>query len=258
MKRAAAIVRDSLRALVQFALSYPWTCAYAAAVYAAFGALAKYSVVLKFDLYTTLQLASWLTTLPQTLALAPVWAALPRFIILHDRRRQLPTFDVRLRRVVLVTLVLSAIMMAGGLVFAMTFDALRKFPIRLLFARPILGFTFMVRLIAWWLVLRLAIAPAMAAAGARDYPLDTAFSFTHGWLGRIIGVRAMVYAPLVVLTGGLQLAVTIRPEIQNLFNQPLWIAATTLVTALTEMVDASAMACVAVRIVHVRQGGSEP
>ena len=70
-------------------------------------------------------------------------------------------------------------------------------------------------------------------------------------------MRAIVYAPLALLSGGLAVAVYIRPEVQNLFNQPLWIAATTLVTALTELVDSSAMACVALRIVRVRQGGSE-
>lgn len=137
MKRAFGVVREGVRALLQFALIYPWTCAYAAAVYAGFGAAAKYYVVLPLDRYTSLQLASWLVTLPQTIALAPVWTALPRFIILSEEGRRLPTFDVRLRRVVLVTLVLSAILMLGGLAFAITIDALRRFPIRLSFARPI-------------------------------------------------------------------------------------------------------------------------
>jgi hypothetical protein len=258
MKRAFGVVREGVRALLHFARIYPWTCAYAAAVYAGFGAVAKYYVVLPLDHYTPLQLAGWLVTVPQTLALAPVWTALPRFIILDDEVRRLPTFDVRLRRVVLVSIVLSAVLMLGGLASAIAIDALRRFPIRLSFARLILMLMNVPRLAVWWLLLRLAIAPAMAAAGARAYPLDTAFSFTRGWLGRIFGVRLIVYAPLALLIGGLTLAARTLPDVQNLFNQPLWIAVTTLVTALTELVDAAAMARIAMRIVRVRQGEREP
>ncbi len=258
MKRAFGVVREGVRALLEFALAYPWTCAYAAAVYAGLGAAAKYFFVLQLEQFTTLQLVSWLITLPQTLALAPVWTALPRFIILGDAGRRLPTFDVRLRRVVMVTLVLSAILLLGGLVFAVTIDGLRRFPIRPLFARPMLLLTFGARLATWWLLLRLAIAPAMAAAGARDYPLDTAFSFTRGWFRRITGVRVIIYAPLVLLTGALTLVAHVQPEAQNLFIQPVWIAVMTLMSAFTELMDAAAMACVAMRIVRVRQGEREP
>ncbi|HET6195115.1 MAG TPA: hypothetical protein VFE12_05160, partial [Acetobacteraceae bacterium] len=237
-----------------FAVVYPWTCVFAAVVYAATAAGSKYLVPFEPTHYSTAHLEAWLVLLPQLLLLAPVWTALPRFIILGDERRRLLTFDYRLRRVVLVTLVLSAILMVGGLAFAITLDALQKFHVRLLFARPLLLLVFIARLAAWWLVLRLAIAPAMAAAGLRSYAIDTSFSFTRGWLFRIVGVRVIVYVPAGLLIGGIELGAYVRPELQATFNLLPWVAAATLLTGLTELADSAAMARIAVHIVRSRQG----
>jgi hypothetical protein len=257
MKRAFHIVVEGARALIQFALVYPWTCAFAAAVYAVTGAGSKFLVPFEPTRYSTAHLEAWLILLPQILLLAPVWTALPRFIIVGDGRRGLLTFDYRLRRVVLVTLVLSAILMIGGLAFAITLDALQNFRVRLLFARPLLVLVFIARLAAWWLVLRLAIAPAMAAAGLRSYPIDTSFSFTRGWLFRIVRVRAIVYAPAGLLFGAMGLGAYVRPELQATFKLLPWVAAATLLTGLTELVDSAAMARIALHIVRSRQGKGE-
>jgi hypothetical protein len=112
---------------------------------------------------------------------------------------------------------------------------------------------FVVRLCAWWLLLRLAIAPAMAAAGSRSYPIDTSFSFTRGWLGSILVVRLIVYAPVGLLVGGMALTAHFRPGLQAMFSLLPWIAAVTLLSAATEFADSAAMARVAVHIVRSRE-----
>jgi hypothetical protein len=259
MKGNIRLVWDAVLASLRFARAYPAMFAIAAAAYAATAVLSTdYLVSLAPPSWTGSQVLSWAGSLPQIVLLAPVWTALLRFVILRDRRRRYRTWDARVRRVLLVTLILSAITMAGGVLFALCLDLVPRFPIRRLYAVAALVGTFGGKLAGWWLVMRLAIAPALAAAGTRRYALDTAFSFTRRWFGTIFAVKFFIYAPLFALIGalmGLMLLLGYRPDqMAAALARPLPVAVVTLATALVELVDATAMALVAVRIVRARKG----
>jgi hypothetical protein len=61
------------------------------------------------------QIISWLASLPLLILLAPFWTALHRFIIVRDNARRYLVWDMRVRRVLLVTFVLSLVGMLGGM-----------------------------------------------------------------------------------------------------------------------------------------------
>jgi len=257
MARQVEIAKDAVVAVVRFARAYRGMCVIAAAVYAASAVLSvRYLAPLLPAGAAGSQIASWAGSLPQTVLLAPVWTALLRFVILRDEGRRYLAWDYRVRRVMLVTVILSAILMAGGILFAFSVDVVPRFRIRRVVALAALSVTLGAKMVSWWLVMRLAIAPALAAAGTRRYALDTAFAFTRRWIGTIFAVKFMIYAPLFVLVGGLMLATDFQPELQAvMLARPLSVVAVTLITALVELTDAAAMALVAVRIVRARKGG---
>jgi len=264
MKRQFQIAKGGVTALIGFARVYPWTLGAAVLSYAAFsGLLAAYLSGVRLYGWTGTYLVAWAGTLPQTILLAPVWTALLRFIILREQSRRYAQWDHRFRRVLLVMVVMSAVMMIGGLLFALTLDLLPRFPMRLLYARGILLSAFCAKFVSWWLVMRLAIAPAMAAAGTRKYPLDTAYVFTRGWLWTIFGTKLIIYGPLFVLNGVLMFGNGAGLNLQaNLIARPTVAAFLTLVTALVELIDAGAMGLIAVRVVQARKvdadGDKEP
>jgi hypothetical protein len=259
MTRHFQIARDAVVALTRFARAYWQMCLIAAAIYAASAAVAaSYLALLPLPGNIGSLIAAWLGSLPQIVLLAPVWTALLRFVILRDTKRRYRAWDYRVRRVLLVTVILSAVFMSGGILFALGLDLLPRFPLRRIFIIAVLVTTLLAKFASWWLVMRLAIAPALAAAGTRRYALDTAFSFTRRWLGTIFGVKVFVYTPLFVLVGGLWLAARLRPDLQPiLVAHPVSVAVVTLTTAFSELVDATAMALVAVRIVRARKSEAD-
>lgn len=259
MQRAFRIAGNAAAAAMRFAVAYPWTCVVAAAIYAGYAAVAaRYLVLPQPPGFAGPHLVSWLMSLPQTVLLGPLWTALPRFVILGERNRRTLTFDYRLRRVLFVTIVLSAMWMADRLALALALDALEWLPAGVLVTKAMLLLMFGVTVAGWWILLRLAIAPALAAASARRYAFDTAFAFTRGWVGTIAGVKVIVYAPLVVLIFWLRVAGGAPPGVQaSLVEMPLSIAVVTLVSALAQVVDAAAMALVTMQIVKARRGEGE-
>lgn len=259
MKRQFSIAKGGTIALVGFARSYPRMTVAAAVIYAVFsGVLATYISGFRFFGWSGSHLVAWVASLPQTILLAPIMAALLRYIILHEENRRYIQWDYRVRRVLLVMVVLSAVLMAGGLLFALTLDLLPRFPMRLLYARGILMATFATKLVSWWLVMRLAIAPAMAAAGTRRYPIDTSFVFTRGWLWTIFGTKLIIYGPLFVLIGGLMFTGGTSPNLQaTMMARPFVVGLVTLGTALVELIDAAAMALIAVQVVQARKIDAE-
>jgi len=260
MRAIFRLLKEAVGASVRFVRAYPGMCAIAVVVYAASAALSiEFLSPLVSYGNTGSQVLSWVGELPQTILLAPVWTALLRFVILRDNGRRYLAWDRRVRRVLLVTVILSAILTAGGLPFALASDLLRRFPIRLLIARAVLIVTLIGKLASVWLIMRLAIAPALAAAGTRRYALDTALSFTRRWFGTIFMVKFFIYAPLFALVGGLMYFAGFRPDLQStLFAQPISMVAVTLTTAIAELIDGAAMALVAVRIVRARKRKDEP
>jgi hypothetical protein len=259
MRRQLRIAREAVVALVKFARVYRGMCVIAAAVYAISAVLsARYLTGLLPAGWTGSLVSAWVGSLPQTVLLAPVWTALLRFVILGDERRRYRVWDYRVRRVLLVTVIMSAVLAAGGFLFALSLDLLPRFPVRRLVMTAVLAATLSAKFASWWLVMRLAIAPALAAAGTRRYALDTAFSFTRRWLGTIFGVKLLIYTPLFLLIGGLMFTGGLRTDLQAaMLARPLSVAVVTLATALVELVDAAAMALVAVRIVRARKGEDE-
>jgi hypothetical protein len=259
MARQVRIAKDAVVALLRFARAYRGMCVIAAAVYAASAVLTvRYLPLLLPPGWARSEVSSWAGSLPQTVLLAPVWTALLRFVILREEGRRYLAWDYRVRRMLLVTVILSAILMAGGMLFALSLDVLPRFRIRRVVALAVLAVAFGARMVSWWLVMRLAIAPALAAAGTRRYAIDTAFAFTRRWIGTIFGVKLIIYSPLFVLVGGLRLAAGFRPDLQaDMLALPLSVAVVTLASALVELTDAAAMALVAVRIVRARKGEDE-
>ena len=252
-------VKDAIAASARFVRVYPLMSVVAAVVYTASALFSiRFLAPLAPHNWTGSQVLSWVGSVPQIVFLAPVWTALLRFVILKDGSRRYWPWDTRVRRVMLVTLILSAILTAGGVLFALSLDVLPHFAMRLLFARGAVVLALCAKLASWWLVMRLAIAPALAAAGTRPYPLDTSLSFTRRWFFTIFSVKFIIYAPLFALIGGLMALGGLGADLQTLLlARPLVVAAVTLVTALAELIDNAAMALVAVRIVRARKRDEE-
>jgi hypothetical protein len=239
--------------LLRFVGAYPFTALIAAAIYAGT------TVISTRTLATLLPpgwlgwyVASWAASLPRTVLLAPVWTALLRFVIRGEERRTYFTLDFRMLRVLRVTLVLWAILFAGGILPVVGMDVLPQFA-RGRLALAALAVTLLPKAASWWLVLRLALAPALAAAGTRTYPLDTSLSFTRGWFAFLLGVRATIL--LTYLLPLVALAITYGTDIRVLARVeagPLWITAMVAVMAVVELADAGAMAVATQAIVKAR------
>ena len=234
----------------RFIRAYPLLIFYAAVIYA--GSTVVSMILLpRLHLTGSIQpyLVSWLVSLPGIVLLAPMWTALNRFIILGDRGRRLISVDFRLRRVVVVLLALSLIGMLGGAPFALVFDFASRLITRRTLAWGIIGATCLIKLAERWLSFRLAIAPAMAAAGTRKRPLDVAFSYTSGTVFRIVGVKLVIYLPLFVMIGTLKLTGGLGTGLQTaLLAPPGIVSIVTVLTAFTELVDAATMARLAMRL----------
>jgi hypothetical protein len=197
---------------------------------------------------------SWLASLAVLAALAPVWTALDRFIILKEANRPYLRADLRLRRVLLATLALSLISFLGSFSLVIGTILMGHAAGRRLIILAIMVAAALVRVAAWWLGARLAIAPPLAAAGVRPRALDTAYSYTQGAVWRIMLARSLVYLPLFLFAGGIFLIVTFAPwRLAGPAMQLGQAVLTTALSALTELLDAATMALIAVRLVRGRK-----
>ncbi len=257
MAGSIQLAKAAVAASVRFARTYPHMCGIAVVVYAVSALLSmRYPVSLMPQGKTAQQLLFWSASLPRSILLAPVWTALLRSVILREKGRRYSNWDHRTRRVLLVTVILSAILTAGGVPFALYLDVLPRFPVGRRLAGLLLGAVILGTMASWWLVMRLAIAPALAAAGTRRYAIDTSFSFTRRWLITIFVVKLLIYAPLFgPLFGGEFMLAGFRTDRMDLLRSaPVSVAAETLVTGLADLIDMAAMGLVAVRIVRARKG----
>jgi hypothetical protein len=252
-------VQTGAQAALRFARTYRAMLVVAAAIYAAAAALPMIAGPrLHLHGWLAPHLLDWALSLPATILLAPVWIALNRFVVIGDTERRYLSLDVRLGRMLFVLLTLSVIGMLGGAPFAFALDFNPGLNGRMAIGLSILAGAAVSKALAWWLQLRLAIAPAMAAAGTRKRPLDTAFGYTGGRLWRIVAVRLLIYLPLLAMAG--VLIVTGRlagPLRAGALAQPAIVVVVTILTACTELVDAAAMARIA-RLLAGRRAPATP
>lgn len=235
---------------VRFARTYPWLLLIAVLVYVLSAMLPALVLPhIQVSGWLAPHLLTWAVSVPSIILLAPVWTALNRFVILREKGRRYLTFDFRLGRVLLVLLALSIISMLGGAPLAFAFDFNPTLHGRRTLALLILGAAALGKLLFWWLAIRLAIAPAMAAAGTRKRPLDTSFVYTGGAFWRIVGVKLVIYLPLFAMAGMLMLTGRLATPGQDaILPQPVIAVLVTIVTACTELVDTAAMAWAATRL----------
>jgi hypothetical protein len=239
--------------LLRFARAYPFTALIAAAIYGGTALISTQALAALLPAgWAWWYVASWVGSLPRTVLLVPVLTALLRFVVVGPERRSYFTFDFRLLRVLRVELVLWAILFAGGVVPALSLDVLPHF-LSGRRAMAALGATLITKLLAWWLALRLAIAPTLAAAGTRPYPLDTSLAFTRGWFFLLLGVRLVIW--LVYLLPLLAVVVANDWDARALAAidaKPAWTAAMTALLAVVELTEGAAMAVMTQRIVRAR------
>ncbi len=197
----------------------------------------------------------WLVDTLVLLLLVPAWVAVYRFAILGDTGRGWWPLDMRVRRVALTLLALSGVTLLGVLPFALALDVLPRMGPRRLVAIGAIAMAVMVRLGAWWLAARLAIAPAMAATGTKPQALDVSFGYTKRNALRILFTRFVIYLPLFAGIGAMEL---LAPTFAGSPRQALFFAIasvtfTTLLTAATELVDGAVFARVAVTLVKAQR-----
>jgi hypothetical protein len=72
--------------------------------------------------------------------------------------------------------------------------------VRRLFVVIVVGIAFVVKFLAFWLTARLAIAPAMAAAGTRAQAMDTSWDYTRWTALRILAMLLLVYLPMLCIS----------------------------------------------------------
>ena len=248
------IISAAAAAAVRFTASNPLTCAigFAATVGSAV-ASAHYLEGVPASGWTLSNLVAWGASLPQTILLAPVWTALLRFVILNDRARGYFSWDRRVLRVLWVTTVLSAISMVGWLPQTLALDLLARAPHGRLFVYAARAIGIAAKLAAFWLVLRLAIAPALAAAGTRTYVLDTAFAFTKGWLGTIFLVKLVIYVALYLPPAAWIMLGRLFPGLHEVpVSLTTLTVATSLMAVVADFIDTAAMARIAQYIVRDR------
>ena len=247
------VAARGLAMLVRFARAYPLTALIAAAIYAGTAVISTPALAgLLPSGRAGWYVASWVGSLPRTLLLVPVWTALLRFVVLGPERRGYFTLDFRTLRVLRVELVLWAVLFAGGMVPTFSLDLLPHF---LSGRRASVAFvaTLITKLLAWWLTLRLAIAPTLAAAGMRPYPLDTSLAFTRGWFFFLLGVRLTIWlAYLLPLAGVAAVEGFDARTLAAMDAAPGWLAAMTALAAVVELTDGAAMALMTQRIVRAR------
>ncbi len=250
-----ATVRSAVQAAIAFAAARPLLLLCGLGAYAVGAAI----TILLLPLYhlngfTGSHLTAWFGGLPALVLIAPLWTALPRFIILKERDRGYLPIDFRVWRMLLVTLVLSLITMIGGVPFAFSLDASAQLEGRRSMALLVLLGAAAWKLLMWWLSCRLAIAPPMAAAGARKQALDTAFSYTPGAVMRIMATKLSIYLPAFALVGALMLLG--RAMDTDYVSRPWGVVLVTLLTALTEFTDAAAMAIIAMALIKLRSAAA--
>jgi hypothetical protein len=201
-------------------------------------------------------ITNWSGSLIGLVLLAPVWTALFRAVILRVDDRTYMTMDVRLARVLRVTFALSVLLMIGGVPLAFALDFVpRLFGGRQIVIYAVVGGAMLCKVFAWWLAFRLAIAPPLAATGRRAQALDTAFTYTSGAVFGVLLTRVIIYVPLTFIVGCIMLVHVVRPDPAfDLLGKPPVIVLITLLTAASELVDGTAMALIAVRLIkHVQE-----
>ena len=247
----------AVTAALAFLRARPWLLVCGLGAYAVTAAI-NFAVLPRWHLngFIGQHVSGWAGELPGLILLIPVWTGLARFVILKDRTRGYFPLDVRVRRVLFATLVLSLLAMIGGLVFAGSLDAGARLQGRRSIAFALLAAAAVWKLVCWWLASRLAIAPALGAAGARKDALDTSFAYTQGAVLGILMLKFVVYGPAFVAIAILFLLgrfVEFGPAAQ--FAS---LIAITLITAATELIDVAAMSLVAIRLVRLRTASAQP
>ena len=248
------IISAAAGVAARFTVSHPFTAAVGLAAYVGSAvASAHYLPGVMASGSTLSNLAAWGASLPQTILLAPVWTALLRFVILNDRQRGYFSWDRRVLRVLLVTAVLSAISMVGWLPQTLALDLLGGVPHGRLTEYAARAIGLAAKLAAFWLIIRLAIAPALAAAGTRTYVLDTAFAFTKGWLGTIFLVKLIIYVALNLLPAAWIVLGRLFPDLREApISLTTLLVAAALTAVVADFIDAAAMARIAQYIVRDR------
>ncbi|MCW3475154.1 hypothetical protein [Limobrevibacterium gyesilva] len=242
-------------AIPGFARAHPQTILAAAAIYAASAVFAT-AMLARYQQpgWVVTHVMNWAVALPALVLMAPVLTKLYRQVILGEDDRPLLRLDFRVRRVLLVTLVLSLIVMLGGLPFALVLDAAPRLAGHRVIIWAILTVAILSKLVAWWLTFRLAIAPPLGAAGMRANAMDTAYSYTRGAVLRITALKLVIYLPVLCAVGGLMLLGGLSPLAQAaVLSHPAAVAVVTLLTACTEFVDAAAMALAARALARPRR-----
>jgi hypothetical protein len=202
-----ATIAEGLTAAWTFLRHYRWQSLGLFVAYLASGALGASGVV-HFPLPTWLSgmLSTWLLSLLVTVVLAPVWTALFRFAVIGDRGRSYRQWDVRTRRVLGAMAVLAVVSLLGAVPFALGLDILPRMGPRRVVALGAISFAALVKLGAFWLNARLAIAPAMAAAGTKPQALDTSFAYTRRGAFGVLVTGLVVYLPVICITASFMLA----------------------------------------------------
>lgn len=148
----------------------------------------------------------WLLDVVSFAVLAPVWTAIYRHGVLGDLSRTPFEWDIRTRRVLLAGVIMAGITLLGAIPFALGLDLLPRLGTRRAVAFGAIAFACLVKIGAFWLNARLAIAPAMGAAGAKPQFLDTAFSNSRHSAASILMAMFVVYLPLLGVVGLLMFA----------------------------------------------------
>ncbi|MDE2197579.1 MAG: hypothetical protein KGJ41_01045 [Rhodospirillales bacterium] len=225
----------------------------AAVIYGAGAALATWGLpLLGLQGWILPQLLSWAGTLPALLLLAPIWAVFNRFVVLGEKTRGYLPIDVRVRRVLLVLFLLSLITALGGVPVS---AALQFAPrVSRIASLGMLAAAGLGKLVVLWLTLRLAITPALAAAGTRKNPFEPAFAYSAGAVWPILWVRLLVYLPLLALVGTLMvLGGTTLTGQAAVLSHPAAVVIVTAFTAVSDFVDTAAMALIARRLAVPRR-----
>ena len=253
------VVRGAAGAAWRFARARLWLVLAGAAVY---GLAAAVPALLQAHLPRLQgpvagQLAAWGVSLPMLILATPIWTALYRFVILKDSSRAYAVIDVRFWRVLLAGLVLSFIGLFGSLSLVVGTVLMTGQGGRRLVVFAIIVASALVRVAAWWIALRLAIAPPLGAAGVRPRPLDAAYSYTQGAVWRILATRVLIYLPMFLAASAIFLAAHLAPRLQaGTLVQTAEAILFTAITACSDLLDGAAMALVAVQLVQARRSAT--
>ena len=252
------IIGEGLKAGFGFARAYPWHVVAIYGVSLTMACIGASGIIrLPLPLWLSGLLITWLLTVFTALILAPVWTALYRFAVLGDRSRSIREFDRRTLRVAMVMLVLAFVSLLGAVPFALGLDILPLIGARRLVFFGAITFAALVKLGGFWLNARLAIAPAMAAAGAKPQALDTSFAYTRWASIPVLATFFVIYVPHLTISAALiamPSMLDIRPGSPpaiGLFAVNILLS--TVLSATTDLVWGGVIGRLAVKLVKVQR-----